>query len=45
MAAQDYKICPALFHAYFAKVSKSNPNRMLEDRRIITDAEIFGLIK
>lgn len=45
MAAKDYKICPALFHAFLAKVSKRNPNLMLEDRRIITDAEIFGLIE
>lgn len=45
MAAKDYKICPALFHAYFAKVSKRDPNLMLEDKRIITDAEIFTLIE
>lgn len=45
MSAQNYKICPALFHAFLAKVSKRNPNLMLEDRRIITDAEIFGLIE
>ena len=44
MAAKDYKICPALFNAYIAKVSKRNPNMMLDDRRIITDAEIFRLI-
>lgn len=34
-----------MFHAFLAKVSKRNPNLMLEDRRIITDAEIFGLIE
>ena len=44
MAAKDYKICPALLNAYIAKVSKRNPNMMLDDRRIITDAEIFSLI-
>lgn len=45
MSAQDYKICPGCFHAFLAKVSKRNPNLMLSDRRIITDEEIFGLIK
>lgn len=45
MSAQDYKICPAWFNVYLAKTSKHNPNLMLNDRRIITDEEIFGLIK
>lgn len=45
MPAQDYKICPAYFNVFLAKVSKRNPNLMLSDRRIITDEEIFGLIK
>ena len=45
MSAHDYKICPACFNVFLAKVSKRNPNLMLDDRRIITDAEIFGLIK
>ena len=44
MAAKDYKICPALFNAFIAKVSKKDPNLMLEDRRVITDKEIFMLI-
>ena len=44
MAAKDYKICCALFDAYIAKVSKRNPNLMLEDRRKITESEICGLI-
>ena len=44
MAAKDYKICCALFDAYIAKVSKRNPNLMLEDRRKITDGEILMLI-
>ena len=44
MSAKDYKICPALFNAYIARVSKRNPNKMTEDRRIITDTEIMGLI-
>ena len=44
MAAKDYKICPAMFNAYLAKVSKKDPNLMLNDRRIITDNEIFTLI-
>lgn len=44
MAAKDYKIYPALFDAYIAKVSKKDPNLMLEDRRKITDKEIFSLI-
>lgn len=45
MAAKDYKICLAMFDAYFAKISKKNPNLMLEDRRKITDDEIFNLIE
>lgn len=44
MAAKDYKICPALFSAYIAKVSKRNPNLMLEDRREISTNEILCLI-
>ena len=44
MSAKDYKICPALFNAYIARVSKRNPNKMTDDRRVITDAEIMGLI-
>ena len=44
MAAKDYKICPALFNAFITKVSKKDPNLMLEDRRVITDKEIFMLI-
>lgn len=45
MSAQNYKICPACFNVFLAKVSKLNPNLMLSDRRIITEKEIFGLIK
>ena len=45
MSAKDYKICPALFNAYIAKVSKRNPNVMLEDRRVIEEKEIFALIE
>lgn len=45
MAAQDYKICTACFNAFLAKVSERNPKLMLSDRRIIEDAEIFGLIE
>ena len=45
MSAKDYKICPALFKAYIAKTSKRNSNLMTEDRREITDDEIFGLIE
>ena len=44
MAAKDYEICTALFNAYIAKVSKRNPNKMLEDRRPITENEIMMLI-
>lgn len=44
MSAKDYRICPALFNAYIARVSKRNPNKMTEDRRVVTDAEIMGLI-
>lgn len=44
MSAKDYRICPGLSNAYIAKVSKRNPNMMTDDRRVITDAEIMGLI-
>ena len=44
MAAKDYRICPALFNAYIAKVSKRDPNLMTDDRREITDIEIMALI-
>lgn len=44
MSAKDYKICPALFNAYIAKVSKRNPNLMTDDRRVITEEEILMLI-
>ena len=44
MAAKDYKICPALFNAYIAKVSKRNPNEMTDDRRLIEEGEIMVLI-
>ncbi len=44
MAAKDYKICPALFNAYIAKVSKRNPNQMTDDRRPIEEDEILMLI-
>lgn len=30
MSAQDYKICPACFNVFLAKVSKRNSNLMLE---------------
>jgi len=44
MAAKDYKICPALFNAYIAKISKKDPNLMTDDRREITEEEILSLI-
>ena len=44
MAAKDYQICPALFNAYIAKVSKRNPNQMTDDRRVIEESEIMMLI-
>ena len=44
MSAKDYKICPALFNAYIAKTSKRDPNRMTDDRRVITEQEILMLI-
>jgi hypothetical protein len=44
MSAKDYRIYPALFNAYIAKVSKRNPNMMTKDRREITEGEIMGLI-
>lgn len=44
MSAKDYHICPALFNAYIAKVSKRSPNMMTSDRREITESEILSLI-
>ena len=46
MAAKDYEICVSGLTStlYLAKVSKRNPNVMLEDRREITDSEILMLI-
>ena len=44
MSAKDYHICPALFKAYIAKVSKRMPNLMTNDRREITEGEILSLI-
>lgn len=44
MAAKDYRICPALFNAYIAKVSKRNSNLMTDDRRPIEEYEIMMLI-
>ncbi len=44
MAAKDYRICPALFNAYIAKVSKRNPKLMTDDRRPIEEEEILMLI-
>lgn len=44
MAAKDYRICPAIFSAYIAKVSKRSPNMMTDDRREITEDEILALI-
>ena len=45
MSAKDYQICPALFKAYIARVSKKAPNLMTEDRREITENEIANLIE
>lgn len=44
MAAKDYKICPSFFNCYIAKVSKKDPNLMLEDRRVIEEDEIMMII-
>lgn len=44
MSAKDYHICPAIFNAYIAKVSKKNPNKMTDDRKVIEEDEIMGLI-
>lgn len=44
MSAKDYHICPALFNAYIAKISKRNPNLMLNDRRVISNQEILNLL-
>ena len=45
MSAKDYHICPALFKAYIARVSKKVPNLMTDDRREITENEIVNLIE
>ena len=46
MAAKDYEICVSGLTStlYLAKVSKRNPNVMLDDRRKITEGEILMLI-
>lgn len=44
MAAKDYKICPAMINCYIAKVSKKDPNLMLEDRRVLEEDEIMMII-
>ena len=46
MAAKDYEICVSGLTStpYLAKVSKRDPNVMLEDRRKITEGEILMLI-
>lgn len=46
MAAKDYKICVSGLTStpYLAKVSKRNPNVMLDDRREISEGEILMLI-
>ena len=44
MSAKDYRICPALFNAYIAKISKKDENLMTDDRREISEEEILSLI-
>ena len=46
MAAKDYEICVSGLKStpYLAKVSKRNPNIMLDDRREISEGEILMLI-
>lgn len=44
MAAKDYEIACAVFNAYIAKKKKKPSNTMSEDRREITDEEIYRLI-
>ena len=46
MAAKDYEICISGLTStpYLAKVSKRNPNVMLDDRREISEGEILMLI-
>lgn len=44
MAAKDYTICKGMMGLYFAKTSKKDPHRMLQDRRLLTESEILGII-
>ena len=44
MAAKDYTICEGMMGLYFAKTSKKDPHRMLNDRRLLTESEILGII-
>ena len=46
MAAKDYEICVSGLTStpYLAKVSKRNPDVMLDDRREISEGEILMLI-
>lgn len=34
MSAKDYQICPALFKAYIAKISKRTPNLITQENEI-----------
>ena len=44
MAAKDYTICEGMMGLYFAKTSKKDPRMMLNDRRLLTESEILGII-
>lgn len=44
MAAKDYTICEGMMGLYFAKTSKKDPHKMLNDRRLLTESEILGII-
>ena len=46
MTAKDYKICVSGLTStpYLAKISKRDPNVMLDDRRKISESEILMLI-
>lgn len=46
MPAKDYKLCPSPLTGtvYISKVSKRNPNVMLDDRRELGKAEFYNAI-
>lgn len=45
MAAKDYFICPGFSNLYISKLSKKHPNTMTDDRKVIEENDILGIIE